>query len=104
MTIEAPSTVKVDDTFIISGTSRMAAAERVNLYIIDSKEPIGYAVVGIKPPFVYEFEVLVSGDSLAINGIVYDTGPITGKTLHFYVESNNQFYVFSPVASITIQT
>jgi hypothetical protein len=50
MTIEAPFTANVGDSFIISGTSRMAAAERVNLYIVDIKEPIGHAVVGIKPP------------------------------------------------------
>ncbi|MGB6681753.1 MAG: hypothetical protein WBF08_10595 [Candidatus Bathyarchaeia archaeon] len=104
VTIEAPSTVNVGDTFIISGTSRMSAAERVNLYIIDSKEPIGYAVVGTKPPFVYEFEVLVSSDSLTINGIVYDSGPIAGKILHVYVGSNSQRFNSSPTASITIET
>lgn len=104
MTIEAPSTVSLGDTFIISGTSRVTAAERVNLYIIDSKEPIGYAIVGIKPPFVYEFEVLVSSDSLTINGIVYDSGPMAGKILHVYVGSNSQPFNVSPTASITIET
>ena len=103
MTIEAPSTANVGDSFIISGTTRMAAAERVNLYILDSKEPISYAVVGIKPPFVYEFEVLVSSDSLTINDIVFDSGPIAGKTFQIYVESNNQRFISSPIASVTIE-
>ena len=104
MRIEAPLTASVGDSFIISGTSRMAAAERVNLYIIDSKEPISYAIVGIKPPFIYEFEVLVSSDSLTINEIVFDSGPTAGKTFQVYVESNSQRYNVSPVASITIES
>ena len=103
MTIEAPSVASVGDSFIISGTSRMAAAERVNLYISDSKEPISHAIVGIKPPFVYEFEVIVSSDSLMINEIVFDSGPTAGKTFHIYVESNNQRFISSPLASITIE-
>ena len=102
MTIEAPSTASVGDSFIISGTSRMAAAEKVNLYILDSKDPISYAVIGIKPPFAYEFEVLVSSDSLTINEIVFDSGPTAGKTFNVYVESNSQRFIASPVASITI--
>jgi len=104
MTIEAPSTASVGDSFIISGTSRMSAAERVNLYILDSKEPISYAIVGIKPPFAYEFEVLVSSDSLTINGIVYNSGPIAGKILDVYVASNSQPFNVSPIASITIES
>jgi hypothetical protein len=104
VTIEAPSTANVGDSFIISGTSRLAAAERVNLYIIDSKEPISYAVVGIKPPFAYEFEVLVSSDSLTINEIVFDSGPTAGKTFRVYVESNSQQFNVSPDASITIES
>jgi hypothetical protein len=103
MTIETPSTASVGDSFIISGTSRMAAAERVNLYITDSKEPIGHAVVGIKHPFGYEFEVLVSSDSFTINQIVFDSGPTAGKTFNVYVKSNNQFFIVSPVASIRIE-
>ncbi len=103
MTIKAPSIASVGESFIISGTSRMAAAERVNLYILDSKEPISHAVVGIKPPFVYEFEVLVSSHSLTINGIVFDSGPIEGKTIQVYVESNNQQFISSPVSSIKIE-
>ena len=103
MTIESPSNVSVGDIFIISGTSRMAAAERVNLFLLDRKEPISYSVVGIKPPFVYEFEVQVSSDSLTINGIEVDTGPIAGKTIQVYVESNSQRFVASPVVSITIE-
>jgi hypothetical protein len=104
MTIEAPSTANVEDSFTISGTSRMAAAERVNLYISDSKEPISHAIVGIKPPFVYEFEVMVSSDSLTINEIVFDSGPTAGKTFNVYVESNSQRFISSPVASITIES
>ena len=67
MTIESPSTTGVGETFIISGTSRMAAAERVNLFLLNRKEPISYSIVGIEPPFVYEFEVQVSSNSLTIN-------------------------------------
>jgi hypothetical protein len=89
MTIEASSTANVGDSFIISGNSRMAAAERVNLYVVDSKEPIGHAVVGIKPPFAFEFEVLVSSDSLTINEIVFDSGPTAGRTFNIYA---NPFY------------
>ena len=103
MTIESPSTTGVGETFIISGTSRMAAAERVNLFLLNRKEPISYSIVGIKPPFVYEFEVKVSSNSLTINGIEFDTGPIAGKTIHVYVESNSQRFVASRVASITIE-
>jgi hypothetical protein len=103
MTIDAPSAVSVGDTFIISGTSRVTAAERVNLYIINSEEPISYAIVGIKPPFAYEFEISVSSDSLIINGIVYDSGPIAGEILEVYVASNSQSFNFSPIASITIE-
>ena len=103
MTIESPSTASVGDIFIISGTSRMAAAERVNLFLLDRNEPISYSVVGIKPPFVYEFEVQVFSDSLTINGIEFDTGPIAGKTIQVYVESNSQRFVASPVVSITIE-
>jgi len=104
MTIEAPSTASVGDSFIISGTSRMAAAERVNLYVIDSKEPISYAIVEIKSPFAYEFKVLVSSDSLTINEIVFDSGPTAGKTFNVHVESNSQRFIASPVASITIES
>ena len=104
MTIEAPSTASVGDSFIISGTSRMAAAERVNLYVIDSKEPISYAIVEIKSPFAYEFEVLVSSDSLTINEIVFDSDPTAGKTFNVYVGSNSQRFIASPVASITIES
>jgi hypothetical protein len=103
MTISAPSSVNVGNTFTISGTSRVTAAERVNLYIIDSKEPIGHAIVGINPPFVYEFEVLVSSDSLTINGVVYDSGPIAGKIFHVYVGSNSQPFNVSPMSSIIIE-
>jgi hypothetical protein len=103
ITIDAPSTVTVGDTFIISGSSRVTAAERVNLYIIDSKEPIGYAIVGIKPPFAYEFEISVSSDSLIVNGIVYDSGPIAGEILEVYVASNSQPFNLSPIASITVE-
>ena len=103
MTIEAPSTASIGDSFIISGTSRMAAAERVNLYILDNKEPISHAVVGLKPPFEYEFEVLVSNDSLTINDIVYDNGLTAGKIFHFYLESNNQQFISSPIVSIKIE-
>lgn len=104
MTIEAPSTANVGDSFIISGTSRMAAAERVNLYIVDSKEPIGHAVIGIKPPFAYEFQILVSSDSLTINDVVFDSGPTVGKTFNVYVKSNNQLFIASPVVSIRIES
>lgn len=104
MTIEAPSIASVGDSFIISGTSRMAAAEKVNLYILDSKDPISYAVVGIKSPFAYEFEVLVSSDSLTINENVFNSGPTAGKTFNVYVESNSQRFIASPVASITIES
>lgn len=103
MTIEAPSTASVGDSFIISGTSRIAAAERVNLYITDNKAPISNAIVDIKSPFVYEFEALVSSDSLTINEIVFDSGPTAGKTFNVYVESNSQRFIASPVASITIE-
>jgi hypothetical protein len=103
MTIDAPSIVNVGDSFIISGTSHMAAAERVNLYSLDRDEQIGYAIVGIKPPFLYEFEVYVSNDNLTINGIVFESGPTAGRTFHIYVESNNQRYISSPIASITIK-
>ena len=104
MTIDAPSIVNVGDSFIISGTSRMAAAERVNLYSLDRDEPISYAIVRVKPPFVYEFEVYVSSDNLTINGIVFESGPTVGRTFHIYVESNNQRFISSPIASITIKS
>lgn len=102
MTIAATSTAGVGGSFIISGTSRMAAAERVNLYIVDNKEPVSYTVVGLKPPFAYEFEVLPSNDSLTINGMVFDSGPTAGKTFYFYLESNNQEFISSSIISITI--
>ncbi len=103
MTIESPSTASVGETFIISGTSKMAAAERVNLFLLDGKEPISHAIVGIKPPFIYEFKAQVSSNGLIINGIEFDTGPIEGKIIHVYVESNSQRFIASPVASITIE-
>jgi hypothetical protein len=64
LTIEGPSTVTVGETFIISGTSRQEAAERVNLYLLDLSEPVAHAVVGMRPPFTFEFEVSVSSDGL----------------------------------------
>ena len=85
MNIEASSIASVDQTFIISGNSHLSAAERVNLYLLDNKEPIGYAIVNIRPPYDFEFEVSVTEDSLSLNGVTFYEGLTDGRPFHFYV-------------------
>ncbi len=103
MSIEAPSTASVDQTFIISGNSYSSAAERVNLYLLDKKEPIGYAIVNIRPPYTFEFEITVTKDSLSVNGVTFYEGPTEGKPFHFYVTSTTRRYNISPIVSVTIE-
>jgi hypothetical protein len=103
MNIEAPSTASVDQTFIISGNSYSSAAERVNLHLLDKKEPIGYSIVTIKPPYNFEFEITVTKDSLSVNGVTFYEGPTEGKPFHFYVTSTTRRYNISPIVSVTIE-
>ena len=103
MIIDAPSTASVGQTFIISGSSYSSAAERVNLHFLDKREPIGYAVVSIRPPYDFEFEISVTEDSLSVNGVTFYEGPTKGKPFHFYVESNSRRYNISPIVSVTIE-
>ena len=103
MSIEAPSTVSVDQTFIISGSSYSSAAERVNLFLVDKKEPIGYSIVNIRPPYNYKFEITVTKDSLNVNGVTVYEGPTEGKPFHFYVSSTTRRYNISPIVSVTIE-
>lgn len=103
MSIEAPSTASVDQTFIISGNSYSSAAERVNLYLLDKKEPIGYAIVNIRSPYTFEFEITVTKDSLSVNGVTFYEGPTEGKPFHFYVTSTTRRYNISPIVSVTIE-
>jgi hypothetical protein len=103
MSIEAPSTVSVDQTFIISGNSYSSAAERVNLFLVDKKEPIGYSIVNIRPPYNYEFEITVTEDNLSVNGVTFYEGPTEGKPFHFYVTSTTRRYNISPIVSVTIE-
>ena len=81
----------------------MAAAELVELYLIDSPNPVGYAVVGIQPGFVYEIEVTVSADSLIIDNEVIYSGPTKGKVFHFYVQQYSTKFNVSPILSVSIQ-
>lgn len=103
MSIEAPSTASLDQTFIISGNSYSSAAERVNLYLLDKKEPIGYSIVNIRPPYNFEFEITVTQDSLSVNGETFYEGSTEGKPYHFYVASTTLRYNISPIVSVTIE-
>jgi hypothetical protein len=103
MAIAGPSTAEVGETFVIWGTSRMAAAELVELYLIDSPHPVGHAVVGIQPDFVYEIEVTVSPDGLIIGDEVVYSGPTEGKVFHFYVQQYSIKFNVSPILSVSIQ-
>ncbi|TRO57579.1 hypothetical protein [[Eubacterium] cellulosolvens] len=103
MSIEAPSTASLDQTFIISGNSYLSAAERVNLYLLDKKEPIGYSIVNIRPPYDFEFEITVTKDSLSVNGETFYEGSTEGKPFHFYVVSTTRGYNISPIISVTIE-
>ncbi len=103
MAIAGPSTAEVGETFVIWGTSRMAAAELVELYLIDSPTPVGYAVVEIQPGFVYEIEVTVTADSLIINDKVVYNGPTKGQVFHFYIQQYSAKFNVSPVLSVSIQ-
>ena len=89
MNIEAPSTASVDQTFII--------------YLLDKKEPIGYSIVTIRPPYNFEFEITVTKDSLSVNGVTFYEGPTEGKPFHFYVTSTTRRYNISPIVSVTIE-
>lgn len=82
--VEAPSTVSVGQTFTISGISYHSAAERVVLYTLDSREPVGYAVASTRPPYDFGFEVSVSSDGLSLNGFKFYSDPIEGRTFYFY--------------------
>jgi hypothetical protein len=101
--IEAPATVSVGQTFTISGTSYHSAAERVVLYTLDSREPIGYAVVSTRPPYEFEFEVSVSSDGLSLDGFKFYSGSTEGGTFYFYVQSYQQGFNTSPLAAVTIK-
>ncbi|WP_455368594.1 hypothetical protein [[Eubacterium] cellulosolvens] len=103
MIIDAPSTASVGQTFLISGNSYSSAAERVNLYLLDKKEPIGYAIVTIRPPYDFEFKISVTEDSLSVNGVPFYEGPTEGKPFHFYVASTTRRYNISPIVSVTIE-
>ena len=101
--IEAPSTVSVGQTFAVSGTSYYSAAERVVLYGLDSREPIGYAVVSTRPPYEFEFEVSVSSDGLGLDGFKFYSGPTEGRTFYFYVQSYQRGFNTSPLAAVTVK-
>ena len=103
MAIAGPSTAEIGETFVIWGTSRMAAAELVELYLIDSPYPVGYAIVGIQPDFVYEIEVTVAHDGLIIDDEFVYSGPTKGKVFHFFVQPYNTKFNVSPILSVSIQ-
>ncbi len=103
MTIDAPSTVSVGQTFVISGTSYQSAAERVNLHLTDFGDSIAYAVVGTAPPYAFEFSVTVSSTGLSVNGVTVYNGTTSGRTFYFFVVSNSRPYNVSPLAGVSVQ-
>jgi len=103
ITISAPSTVSVGQTFVISGTSFQSAAERVDLHLADFKDPIAHAVVGTAPPYPFEFSVTVSRTGLSINGVNVYNGTTSGRAFYFFVVSYSSPYNVSPLASVSVQ-